>query len=294
MKVSVTFPGKLGDLIYTLPCVIQIKKKFDCQITYVTSNKCESLIRLLEEQDYIDKVKIDESYQVESEDCGCQPWKMSDDAESDVTYHLGYRREIITRWNYKRHLIDVPFDIMDECYGISLDRVKDKQYLSAGKSTYSNLVIFHGIGETISQLMDQKTRIYMMSKWEDIIKSIDEGVEIISKSDESSMFDFLGKKITTPFDMLSVAKIISGSKLLIGCQSVCAAIENGLNHPRLILNTFENAVPTCDNFVMFSISEKLNNILPRLKNKFSFIKTVNQDLNCLSTMNWGNSPIGLR
>lgn len=92
MKIACSHPGKVGDMLYSLPTVRYLCEKWNCKADFYTSKNCEIARELLEMQDCIDQVIIPHGYRVERTDMGVQPFQMPINlGEYEVTYHLGFR-----------------------------------------------------------------------------------------------------------------------------------------------------------------------------------------------------------
>ncbi|MCP4151009.1 MAG: glycosyltransferase family 9 protein, partial [bacterium] len=106
MKLLVTCPGKMGDLLYSLPLVMQLKKKFACDVYLSTSTYCAPVINLLNAQPYIKKAFIDPGYRIAHTEFCVQPWRMSEPSGYDKIFHLGLREELVSEEVMKQHLIE--------------------------------------------------------------------------------------------------------------------------------------------------------------------------------------------
>lgn len=91
MKIAVTHPGKIGDLLYCLPAVRHISKILDSKVDFWTQKECLPVKSLLESQSYINEVHINETYVKQHEGCGVQPWLLEPIGDYDRIYHMGLR-----------------------------------------------------------------------------------------------------------------------------------------------------------------------------------------------------------
>lgn len=91
MKIACSMPGKLGDLLYSLPTVRHISKILGEKIDFWTSNYCSSAVELLKKQSYINEVFIAQNYQIQHDQCGLQPWLLKPEKDYDRIYHMGFR-----------------------------------------------------------------------------------------------------------------------------------------------------------------------------------------------------------
>ncbi|MBU8921002.1 MAG: hypothetical protein KOO63_04075 [Bacteroidales bacterium] len=83
-------PGKIGDALYTLPTIQTICERDDAEATFITSEMCRPLERLLLYQDYIVDFVVPPEYIIMGEGQGVQPWEMPVVGEYDKVYQLGY------------------------------------------------------------------------------------------------------------------------------------------------------------------------------------------------------------
>ncbi len=87
--ISVTFPGKIGDCLYTLPTLRELYKLNNEKVDFYTSQYCSSLRKLFECQSCINKFTVLDNYKISNMDCGVQPWKMEVPVVDVI--HLGFR-----------------------------------------------------------------------------------------------------------------------------------------------------------------------------------------------------------
>lgn len=92
-KIAVTMPGKMGDVLYSLPAVRCLCQKHNTKADFWTSNYCSPLKKLMEYQSCIDQYLINEDYVIDHMGMGVQPWYLSVPNENDyeAVYHLGFR-----------------------------------------------------------------------------------------------------------------------------------------------------------------------------------------------------------
>lgn len=84
-------PGKLGDLLYSLPTARHISKIFGTKIDFWTSKFCGSALPLLKAQSYINDAFVSQKYVPQHDNCGVQPWSLEPESQYDKVYHLGFR-----------------------------------------------------------------------------------------------------------------------------------------------------------------------------------------------------------
>ena len=118
-KILLTCPGKLGDLLYSLPLALGIKRHYRAEITYQTSPLCRAAIPLLEKQPYLAGALEDEAYRLEAVGLGYQPWKMAQPTGFDLVFHLGLRPDFVREMVFKQFLGDTFIHNFRLGYGFS-------------------------------------------------------------------------------------------------------------------------------------------------------------------------------
>lgn len=93
IPATVTMPGRLGDLLLSMPVAREIAKLHGGVVRVATSRYCEPAAPLIERLDFVRQVVIDCDYKIEHHHFGTQPWLMPGyrDDETYRTYHLGFR-----------------------------------------------------------------------------------------------------------------------------------------------------------------------------------------------------------
>lgn len=92
-RLGITFPGRLGDLLTSLPTARYICEQHDMACDFYTSSYCLPLIELLTYQSFIEHVIIPSEYNILRGDIGIQPWYMPVDTSLyERVYQLGFRR----------------------------------------------------------------------------------------------------------------------------------------------------------------------------------------------------------
>jgi hypothetical protein len=89
-KVVCTFPGKLGDLLWSLPTMNAIARKHRCKIDVATSEYCRRALRFVSEQKFVRTAFVPEGYVIQYDSWGIQPWVMPVNGYRHV-YHLGFK-----------------------------------------------------------------------------------------------------------------------------------------------------------------------------------------------------------
>lgn len=249
----VTFPGKLGDLIYTLPAVMALAQHSNSPITYLTSTYCRAVQSLVESQPYIDACLIDDEYQLEHLEYGCQPYTMSEPAGFDRVYHLGFRPEITGNRILRQPLIATFFQILKDVYDVTLPAYDGAPYLTVDSAEAEGVILFQGHGHTLMDLMDSDSRERLFRFWQQLFQMLDCKVLAVSGPNETGFYDRFDLPVHCPADMLETARMIKKARLFVGVQSAVAALTDGLKAPRLIFSWFGNAMPTGPHGLTFSL-----------------------------------------
>ena len=236
-------PAKIGDIIYSLPAIIQRGgvKEYHIQREHVA----QYLKSLLENQSYIgvvvhnkncpDKVDINfETYQAFYRlMLGCDLIKLNCITAGIRTHHFPLKLSGVTF-----HSDHVKY--MDGLH-IDLDKYRNIQAWKPDKAFLETTRIHaHDIIINRSPRYNEDYFDYTLLKDYDCgFIGLEEEYEDFKKKygDWSTYL-----KITSAAD---VAKFIGGSKLFVGNQSSCKAIAEGLKHPRLIeiSKTWPDAMP---------------------------------------------------
>lgn len=93
----VTMPGKMGDVLLSLPVAREIAAMYRSPVSFITSSYCAPLIPLLRNVSYIAHATAIplSKYEIQHTHFGAQPWLMPDDEYQrgdSLVWHLGFRR----------------------------------------------------------------------------------------------------------------------------------------------------------------------------------------------------------
>ena len=267
-RTLVTFPGKLGDLIYTLPAVMSLARQKNRPVTYLTSPYCRAAQPLLKIQPYIDACLVDHEYRLEHLEYGCQPFTMSEPAGFDRIYHLGFRPEITGNRILKQPLIATFYHILKIVYDVTLPAYDGGPYLTVDTDKHDNVILFQGHGHTLMDLMDSDSRERLFRFWQDLFRMLDYKVLAVSGPKETGFYERFGLPVHCPADMLETAQMIKAARLFIGVQSAAAALADGLKTPRLIFSWFGNAMPTGPHGLSFSLDADPAEVAEALKQRY--------------------------
>ncbi len=249
--ILVTFPGKLGDLVYTLPAVMSLKDHFGRPIHFMTSPYCRAAQKLLKAQPYLDECFIEENYVLDHVRYGCQPYQMSEPEGYAEIFHLGFRMAVLGKFVLKRHLTETFYYTLEQVYGLNLIKRRENQYLFLEDENREDFAVFQGYGETLMDLTDTDAHQQLRGIWRDLFSALDLEIKIVTGPKEKDFYADFGCEIICPQDLFDTARLIKKARCFIGVQSVAAAIADGLKSPRLILNVFQNALPLGDNGMSF-------------------------------------------
>jgi hypothetical protein len=92
MRIAISHPGKIGDLLMALPTGKYLSERHGCKVDVYTSPYCRGAIDLIACQPYVNRAIVLEEYVMEHTLWGAQPWKMPvPEHEYDAVYQLGFR-----------------------------------------------------------------------------------------------------------------------------------------------------------------------------------------------------------
>jgi hypothetical protein len=92
IKIALTHPGKIGDLLYAWPTAQALCKKHGCKADFYTSEYCRPVMPLLAYQEEIDEVFVPPDYEITGYGQGVQPWRMPIHGVYSHLYHLGVNK----------------------------------------------------------------------------------------------------------------------------------------------------------------------------------------------------------
>lgn len=92
-RVLVTFPGKFGDILWSLATAKHIANVYQTKVDFGIMPQYHTLLLFLSQQEYIKKVFTIDDWECTGSPHGDQPWSAPArlEQEYDHTYHLGYR-----------------------------------------------------------------------------------------------------------------------------------------------------------------------------------------------------------
>ena len=267
-RVLVTFPGKLGDLVYSLPAVSALAARLGAPVTYQTSPLCRAALPLLKNHPAVAQAMLDETWTLEHTRYGCQPWRFREPTGFDAVYHLGFRPEILGGSIMTRHLIETFFIILNQGYGLDLAVDPDSPYLFLDAGPPEEYVVFQGYGETLMDHLSADDQQRLARFWSELLKRLDREVVIVSGAGERDFYRFLDREVVCPPDLWETARIIRRARCFLGVGSAAAAIANGFKTPRLVFQWFRTDPPTGPNGLTFSLDADPAEVAAGLKNIF--------------------------
>lgn len=263
-KILFTFPGKLGDLLYTLPIIKEYHKLTGHDISILTSEYCRPAIPLLISQPYIKNALIDDSYVCLSNMCGMQPPELRELKGYDKIFQLGFRRDIIGSPLSYLHIVNSFEATMKIRYGINLNHWDhDDKYIHVEDATTQNYIVFNNYGHAF--YMAFKTHgpghTRLIGLWHDLFHLIKKNtltkILIITGPDEvkyhEEHFKDIGK-IYVPKDLLDAASVIAKASMFIGLPSCPYVLADGLKIPRLTIGVYRHILPLGPNGYVFQLA----------------------------------------
>ncbi|MFH1139805.1 MAG: hypothetical protein V1816_27320 [Pseudomonadota bacterium] len=266
-KILFTFPGKLGDLVYSLPAVRAAAAYFRRRVFFQTSEFCRPALPLLSSLPFIAGAFLDPDYRLEHARFGVQPYLMSEPPGFSTVFHLGFRPGLLEKSIFSRPLIDSFFFVLKEVYGLELSWGREP-YLHLAGPAQGEDIVFQGHGETLRDLMDVASKKRLAEFWPELFRLTGRRVTAVCAPGERDVYRALGMPAVCPANLLQTARLIRKAKVFVGVQSAAAAVADGLAAPRLILAWFGNALPVTANGLTFTLEDDPERAARDLKAKF--------------------------
>lgn len=92
MRVLCSFPGRAGDLLWSLPSIRAVSEYYGQPVDLLIAGEFNSLIPLLRQQVYLGEVLSDSTWSVAAPESWLPPEASNWSDQYDRIYHLGYRR----------------------------------------------------------------------------------------------------------------------------------------------------------------------------------------------------------
>ncbi len=264
----VTFPGKLGDLLYSLPVVRALGRRLGMPVEFMTSAYCAAALPLLQCQPYLSGVRLDTAYRLQVLGFGCQPWRMSEPPGYRRVLHLGFRPQRARRLAFRQHLIEYFFLSLEHHYGLALEPELDEPYLFLEPSppaASQPYLLLHPWGQSLEQAAPAGFREALFDYWRRLAGLAALPVRLVlGPGEEAGPLARLGR-VHRPADLLELARLMLGAVCFLGVESAPAAVANGLKVPRLVLDYFGNALPTGPGGAEFRLDEPVEDSCRRLE-----------------------------
>lgn len=256
MRLLVTCPGKLGDLLNCLPVVVALGRQLDAQVSLMTSPACRAAAPLLAAQPYLAQVRLDRAYQPEHDRCGLQPWRMAEPPGYDRVLHLGLRPELVGREVMNRPLAATFARNLSRAYGLEVKPDQDKPFLILPPQPRGEHLAFNGWGQTFGRLAGPQVEAYLRRLWPALLAGAGRPVLAACGPDDAAWHQSLGLAVAQPPDLLALARLIQGAAAFVGVESLGAAVANGLKSPSLVLDYFGTGLPTGPGAASFRLDEQ--------------------------------------
>lgn len=226
-KFAAAHPGRMGDVLYTIPVMRYIYKVTGLKFDFYTSEYCSPLKKLFEYQECVSRFYVSPSYVLDNWGCGGQPWYVPIPIQEYArVYQLGFRQTpdcALHQFIAKYAGIDVPLAIEYD-YPPLLDYTWSSPYVvlaPRGKTTFEPI---------FNEIADKTTALIVGG----------EG-------------DYTGHGIDlTGLDMLNTLTVLSGAKAFVGLMSSQLVLANGFDMPRISLNGYQadmrHSIRTAQNY----------------------------------------------
>jgi ADP-heptose:LPS heptosyltransferase len=214
MKIAVTHPGKIGDLLYCLPTVRHISKILDSKVDFWTQRECLPVKELLEAQSYINKVCINESYVKQHDGCGVQPWLLEPVGNYDRIYHMGLR-------NYPQGRL---VDYYPAVHGFTFCDTTISYDMPVSQPSPPCVVVCPGRNPLLKGLFSQ------------IMKELAKENVVVQIGPENELIDVnTHGAINCNLNMLETVQTLNYAKLFIGTLSANLVLANGFPCKKIII-----------------------------------------------------------
>ncbi|MCB2186623.1 MAG: hypothetical protein KQJ78_09415 [Deltaproteobacteria bacterium] len=270
MRLLLTCPGKLGDLVYALPLVRLLARELagrpGDEVHLLTARRSAAALPLLRAQPYVSGAELDPAYQPRDESLGVQPWRMSEPPGFDQVLHLGLRPELVGARDIFSRPLPLSFALnLRLAYGLDLRPDPAQAWLTVPAPEPGERVLFQGAGQTFNRLLDPALARHLAAFWPALFQALGRPVVGLGAPGEKAWYQGLGLALLTPPDLLAAARLIAGAPWFVGVESVGAALANGLDAPRLILDYFGNALPATARGLAFRADESPRDVAARAR-----------------------------
>jgi SAM-dependent methyltransferase len=215
-KLAMTHPGKMGDVIYTLPTIRWLCEKYNRKADFWTSSYCAPLKRLFEHQPYIDKLFVSPSYVVQNFCCGGQPWMVPvpNPQQYHEVFQLGFRTFPNNIPDYIANLVGGPAGLPIKYEYPDIPTLDEPYVVIAPRGEH---------------------------RWAPLIGNLAKKCQIVQLGSAADKVTSQGID-KTGLDFLETTTWIAKSKAFIGCQSSQLVLAEGFNIPRFVGSALERDI----------------------------------------------------
>jgi len=231
MSTVFTFPGKAGDAIMQWPVAYQWAKQTGKKFTVWTDERsCKLVAPLFQSQECVEALEFKTG--IEGYGCGGQPWHFdlgSKDLEGHTVYHLGMRAFPVRQLTMQC-LEDAKLPVQ-----INKSKLANQPSFELSGVDHANRVVLHGQPVCTHNRQTPQFWKFLSSIYPYLNSNFDEIVFVGDARDreaaestypECKVFDDGG-------DFLNLAKLIAGSRLLIGGGSSVVTVGGALKVPTI-------------------------------------------------------------
>ena len=226
-----SFPGKLGDAIMQWPIAYHWARQTNKYFTaWMDERTCSGLKNLFESQGMCDGVEFKTG--IENYHCGGQPWHFNlktEDFSDKTVYHLGYRQFPVRQ---------LTLETLENCkLPVRIDRRKIAQEPSFSfvGVEQKNRVILHGNPICPHSRSTPQFWKFLSGTADELEREFDELVFVGSPRDREMGVRTYPKwsEYNDEGDWMVLAKLMAGSRMVIGCGSAVAALAGALKIPTI-------------------------------------------------------------
>lgn len=224
-----TFPGKTGDAILQFPIAYQwhkhTGKNFSCWLDETT---CKMVKPLFESQPFVDSVEMKSG--IENWSCGGQPWHFNlktSDIKGKTVYHLGMRSFPVRQ---------ITLDVLEGAnlpMNIDREALANEPCFELGEIEKKNRVVLHGTPVCVHNKTTPQFWKFLAPIYPWLEANFDEILFVGSDRDREvgiRTYPSAGE-YNDEGNFLTLARLIAGSRLVLGCGSCVVTIGGALKIP---------------------------------------------------------------
>ena len=231
MSTVFTFPGKMGDAILQWPVAFHYAKQTGNKVElWLDETTCKPLVPLFEAQPCVEKVKLVGG--VENYNCGGQPFHMNlatSEFNGHTIYHLGMRSFPMRQISLQT-LTDskVPVTVTPEEFAETPSLIVD------GVEPANRLVI-HGTSICTHNRQTPLMWKFLSSIWAECVGMFDQVVFVGTPDNrETGLREYPNwQEFDDGGDFLKLARLVAGSRLMIGVGSAPITLAGALKVPSI-------------------------------------------------------------